>query len=81
MLTQLENAAKVVGIKQVRRAMSTGLARELFLAKDADPELTSPLAEQAESQNIPVEWVDSMKKLGQACHIPVGASVAAIVSS
>ena len=79
MLTELENAAKVVGVKQVRRALSAGQAKCLYLAKDADPQLTAPLERQAAERGVNVVWADSMKTLGRACGIAVGAAMAAIV--
>ena len=79
MLTQLEQAAKVVGVKQTRRALNDGRAKSIFLARDADPALTEPLAELAEGKGIPVCWTERMRELGRACGIAVGAAVAAIV--
>ena len=79
MLTQLQNTAKVVGVKQTRRALNDGRAKEVFLARDADPILTEPLAAQAEEKGIEIRWIDSMKALGKACGIAVGAAVAATV--
>ena len=79
MLNELENAAKVVGVKQVRRALADGRAKRLYLAQDADPQLTQPLAGQAEAQGVEVVWTGSMKALGRACGIAVGASVCATV--
>ena len=79
MLNELTNAAKVVGVKQVRRALANGQAKRLYLAKDADPQLTRPLAEQAQGQGVEVVWADTMKALGRACGIAVGAAVAATV--
>ncbi len=79
MLTELEHAAKVVGAKQVRRALAGGRAKRLFLARDADPHLTAPLEELAREAGIPVEWAEGMKALGRACGIAVGAAVAAVV--
>ncbi len=79
MLTQLQNTAKVVGVKQTRRALNDGRAKEIFLARDADPALTEPLAAQAEEKAVGVCWVDTMKSLGKACGIAVGAAVAAVV--
>ena len=69
MLTKLEQAGKVVGVKQVRRALN--------LARNADPALTEPLAQQAQEQGVEVHWTDTMKALGHACGIAVGAAVAA----
>ena len=79
MLTQLEQAAKVVGVKQTRRALNDGRAKALFLARDADPALTEPLAELAEGKGVPVCWTERMRELGRACGIAVGAAVAATV--
>lgn len=77
MLTKLEQAGKVVGVKQVRRALKDGRATGIYLAKDADPNLTEPLAQQAQEQGVEIHWTDSMKALGHACGIAVGAAVAA----
>ena len=44
-LETLKTAKKVVGCKQVRRAIQEGRAVTLFLADDADPMLTAPLAQ------------------------------------
>ena len=79
MLTQLEQAGKVVGVKQTRRALKDGRAKAVFLAHDADPALTEPLAELAEELNVTVVWTEHMRELGKACGIAVGAAVAATV--
>ena len=34
---------KVVGLKQVRRAVASGKVRKVYLACDADPRLTEPV--------------------------------------
>ena len=79
MLNELEHADKVVGVKQVRRALANGQAKRLYLARDADPQLTQPLERQAGEQGVDVTWTESMKALGRACGIAVGAAVAAAV--
>ena len=79
MLTQLEQTGKVVGVKQTRRALRDGRAKAVFLAHDADPALTEPLADLAGELNVPVIWTECMKELGKACGIAVGAAVAATV--
>ena len=48
MLDELKGARKVIGLKQLRRALGAGSVRKVFLADDADPRLTEPLAEQCE---------------------------------
>lgn len=79
MPNKLASASKVVGVKQVRRALAAGRVKRLYLAKDADLQLTEPLERQAAEQGVDVTWAESMKELGRACGIAVGASVAAIV--
>ncbi len=79
MLTQLEHAEKVVGVKQTRRALNDGRAKEIFLARDADPNLTEPLSALAEEKGVAIRWTDTMKALGRACGIAVGAAVAAVI--
>ena len=76
---ELANAAKVVGVKQVRRALAAGRVKRLYLARDADHHLTQPLEEQAREQGIEAVWFGSMKELGRDCGIAVGAAVAAAI--
>ena len=80
MVRELAASSKVVGGKQVRRALNAGTAVYVFAAQDADPALTGPLVTAAQAAGIPVEQVPTMKQLGQQCGIAVGAAVAAIVS-
>lgn len=79
MITELNNANKVVGAKQVRRALNDGRAGKVFLAADADPRVTEPLAQLAAEKAVPVEELPSMKELGAACGISVGSAVAALL--
>ena len=79
MLTQLENNAKVVGAKQTKRALRDGKATKVFLAKDADPILTESVEATSHEHQIEVVWIDTMKELGHACGIAVGAAVAATI--
>ena len=80
MLNELKNSPKVVGIKQLRKALNRGAVKRVLLARDADPALTEPLEALAEGTEVPVEWVCSMKELGQACGIAVGAAAAGILA-
>ncbi|MGI6498901.1 MAG: ribosomal L7Ae/L30e/S12e/Gadd45 family protein [Oscillospiraceae bacterium] len=79
MLSALRKGPKVVGAKQSRRALESGAALRLFVAEDADPRLMGPLLARAEEQGVPVEPVASMRALGDACGILVGAAVAALL--
>ncbi len=79
MLTQLKQGAKVVGVKQTRRAIDDGRAARVFLALDADPALTAPVEVLCAEKGVPVEKVAQMKELGSACGIAVGSAVAALL--
>lgn len=68
----------VIGIKQTIKAIKNYEIQEVFIAKDVDYHITEKLIETAEQFEIPCVFVDSKKKLGKACGIEVGASVAAI---
>lgn len=69
-----------VGTKEATRTVEAGKALEVFVAKDADPRITSKLVNLCKRMNVPVTYVDSMKQLGKACGIDVGASVVAAVN-
>ena len=78
-LDELKTANKVVGIKQLRKAIVAGKVKKVFLAADADPLLTDPLAEQCRELAITVITVPTMHQLGAACDISVDAAAAAIL--
>ncbi len=80
MSTELAASPKVVGAKQVRRALNSGTATRLYMAQDADPALLQPLVQLAADKAVPVEQVPTMKQLGADCGIAVGAAVAALIS-
>lgn len=79
MFSQLRKGSKVVGIKQSRRAILEDKAAVVFFAGDADPHMTEPLMKLCGEKEIPVETAPSMKELGAACGITVGATVAVLL--
>jgi large subunit ribosomal protein L7A len=70
----------VIGTKQTVKALKDGNVRELIIASDADAKVTAAVVKEALDINVPILYVDSMKKLGKACGIEVGASTVAIIS-
>ena len=68
MLEELNHAARIVGVKQLRRALADGRVRKVFLADEA-----CTLA------GIPVETAASARQLGQACGISVAATAAGVI--
>ncbi|MBY6038468.1 50S ribosomal protein L7ae-like protein [Fictibacillus nanhaiensis] len=68
----------IVGTKQTIKALQNGEVKELVVAEDADFRVTSKVLQIAEESRVPIVKVDSMKKLGKACGIDVGAATVAI---
>lgn len=69
----------IVGTKQTVRALKSGHVQEVFVASDADPRITEGIIYTAKEMDVPVTVVESMKKLGKACGIDVGATTVAII--
>ena len=79
MICELASQEKVIGVKQSRKAIRDGRAKRVFVACDADPAITDPVAESCQESGIPVEDGYTMAQLGHACRITVGASVVAVL--
>ena len=79
MLDALKNGGKAVGVKQSKKAVQSGQAVHVFIAEDADPFVTDPIAALCEKCSVPVSYVPEMAALGNACGIKVGAAVAALL--
>ena len=71
---------KVVGLKQVRRAVASGKVRKVFLACDADPRLTDPLRALCAEKAIPCDSSMTLRQLGTACGIAVPAAAVAVLN-
>ena len=70
----------VVGTKQLKKAVLSGKAKRVYLAENADPDVTGPLENLCSEHHIQITWVSSMSDLGRSCGIEVGAAAAAVVS-
>ena len=79
MLEELSSKDKVVGLKQVQRAVSAGRAGRVFLACDADPRLIQPLRELCSQEGTEADDTLTMQQLGRACGIDVPAAAVALL--
>lgn len=79
-LARLRKDPRTVGARQTLRALHRGVARVVYVARDADPEVTRPIVELSQRLAVQVVYVDSMQALGKACGIDVGASAAALIA-
>ena len=60
---------RVVGTKQVLRALDEGKVAHAYVAQDADLLLTKRVVDRCYDMDIPCTQVESMEKLGRACGI------------
>jgi large subunit ribosomal protein L7A len=68
-----------IGMKQTMKAVELGNAVEVFVAQDADPRMVSRIVQLCSQKGIMLTQVDTMRALGKACGIEVGAAMAALV--
>ena len=80
MLSQLQTATKVVGVKQSKKAIRDGRAARVVVALDADPRVLRPICDLCRDMNVPVDEAATMAELGDACMIDVGAAVVTVLS-
>ena len=70
---------KVIGIKQSTKAMKNGEGRILYVAKNANDKMVTPLVELAKKCGVEIKHVKNMKILGEMCGIDVKSAVALIL--
>jgi len=78
-LELLKSSNKAIGIKQSLKVVEANNARTVFIARDADEKITGGLKELCTANSIEIFYVDTMKQLGKACGIEVGASAVALL--
>ena len=71
--------SRMVGTKQTLKALQKGLAELVYVARDADEHVVREILDLSKDKNVEVVYADSMKRLGQACGIQVGAASAAVL--
>jgi large subunit ribosomal protein L7A len=80
-LERLRTARKrSIGTKQTAKAIEKGNAQLVFVARDAEEQVTKAVVQTAQEHGLEVILVDSMVALGRACGIEVGAATAAILN-
>lgn len=79
MLESLKTSKKTIGVRQSLKAVENGLAQMVLIANDADEKVVRNIKEICAANDVKVIYVDSMKQLGKACGIEVGAAVACVL--
>ncbi|MFO7274602.1 MULTISPECIES: ribosomal L7Ae/L30e/S12e/Gadd45 family protein [Thermaerobacter] len=70
---------RTVGTKQTLKAVLRGEAVRVYVARDAEPHVVRDLVQACQARGVELEYVDTMRELGSACKIKVGAASAAIL--
>lgn len=78
-MERLDTDAKVVGAKQVKRSLSTDNVKLVYVAKDAEKKVTQDIIDLCKEKDVEIMYVDSMKRLGEACKIDINAATAALL--
>lgn len=78
-LETLKNAKKVVGVKQVTKAVEKDLVQTVYIAQDAEERFVETLRTLCERKNVVVEMALTMRELGSSCGIEVGAAAVAVL--
>jgi large subunit ribosomal protein L7A len=70
---------KLIGMKQVKKAVANQQARKVYLAYDAEPHVTVPITGLCQENRIELDTSYTMGELGAACEIDVGAAAVALL--
>lgn len=79
MISKLIDHDKIVGAKQVKKALQNEELEIVFIAEDADKNVTDEIARTCKTKDVQVVYVENMRQLGDACGIDVNAAVAALI--
>jgi large subunit ribosomal protein L7A len=77
---RLNTEPKIIGTKQTLRALDKGIVNTVYVAKDAQKQVTLRVLEIAEKQEIPVVYVDTMEELAKACNVEVKTATVALIN-
>ena len=78
-MDRIKQNPHVVGLKQSKKAIESGKAELVFIARDADNHVVFPLERLCEAKKTEVVYVNNMKELAKACHVDVPTAVATVL--
>jgi large subunit ribosomal protein L7A len=79
-LEEIKNGSKVIGTKQVKKAIARDSVKKVYVAGDAEPHVIEPIKELCAAHKVEVEIVEKMETLGKACGIEVGSAAVALLN-
>ncbi len=79
MVSRLNADNRIVGTKQVKRAINNEDAEIVYIAEDADGKIIDEIIMICNEKQIEIVYVDTMEELGNLCKIDVNAATAALL--
>jgi len=79
-LEELKSGARVIGTRQVKKALNKGIVKKVYIASDAEPHIIEPIKQLCQQNQVEIEVVDKMETLGDICGIEVGSATAALLN-
>jgi len=79
MLSGLKSQNKAIGLKQTAKAVKEGRAKVVYLAEDAEERVLRPIRVLCEENGVEIIEAATMRALGDACGIDVGAAAAVVL--
>lgn len=76
-----KRALRVVGARQVLRAIKQDRAEAVFLAMDAGPQIRGAVEQAAKEANVRLQMVATMEELAALCRVDVPSAAAAVYRS
>ena len=77
-LNRLKHGAFSAGLKASKKALASNRAQVIYIAKDAEAHIIGEISQICKDNGIETVMADTMKGLGDACGIQVGAAVAVL---
>ena len=74
-----KRAMRVVGVRQVLRAVKEERAQEVFLAMDADSRLRAQIEQAAKENQVPLHMISTMEELAALCRVDVPSAAACLI--
>ena len=78
-LDVLKDAKRMIGVKQVTKAVEKDLVLAIYIAQDAEQRLVEPLRTLCSQKKLAINTTPTMVELGKACSIEVGAAAVAVL--
>jgi large subunit ribosomal protein L7A len=79
MLNLKNSSDLIIGLKQTLKAIQSDRAAKVYLAEDADAYIKKSVIDACAQKNLEIIYVSTMKELGEACGIDIGASTATVI--